>query len=528
MTIQAVFFDMGGTIETYGYTRALRLEATPGLQQQLLAAGIDLHIENEQLFEVISAGLERYHQWSLKNLDELSPSQVWREYILSGYPVDQSQLAIIAEDLMLTIETRYYQRLMRPEIPLVLETIQKMGLKIGLISNVCSLRQVPATLELYGIQHYFDPVVLSSKYGRRKPDPSIFHYAARRANVPTSECLYVGDRIARDILGARRAGYRLAIQIQHDFDHGEADEGATPDAVIANMNELVDILRAEQGDPGTRDNACKSRQDGVCAFLFDAGDILYFRPQRDRKLKAFLKELSLPVAETHAAEIEALRQRAFLGQITREQYCEAILRLYGVTRPEHIVRGKQILDEDANNVKLFDGVRETLLALKERAYLLGIITDTTLPVHVKLGWFDHGGFGHVWDSIVSSKELGIRKPAPQIYQAALQQLGIPSERAVFVGHKASELEGARAVGMKTIAFNYDPGAKADFYIDQFADLLKVPIGLTTQACHPEGASFPAPNAGRCATEGSPSQEEEIPFGLAQDRLRRRKNIGGSE
>ena len=92
MTIQAVFFDMGGTIETYGYTRALRLEATPGLQQQLLAAGIDLHLDNEQLFEVISAGLERYHQSSLKNLDELSPSRVWREYILSDHPVDQGQL----------------------------------------------------------------------------------------------------------------------------------------------------------------------------------------------------------------------------------------------------------------------------------------------------------------------------------------------------------------------------------------------------------------------------------------------------
>ena len=400
--------------------------------------------------------------------------------LLSPYPVDPNQLAGIAEDLMLYIETRYYQRAMRPEMPAVLDAVQKMGLKIGLISNVCSRGQVPASLELYGIRHYFDPVVLSSEYGRRKPDPSIFHYAARRANVPTSECLYVGDRIARDILGARRAGYRLAIQIQHDFDHGEADEGAAPDAVIANMHELVDILRAEQGVPGTRENAGKSRQNGVCAFLFDAGDILYYRPQRDRKLKAFLKELSLPVTGSRPAEMEALRQHAYQGQITREQYCEAILRLYGVTRPEHLLRGKQILDEDTNNVKFFDGVRETLLALKEREYLLGIITDTALPVHVKLGWFDHGGFGHVWDSIVSSKELGIRKPAPQIYHAALQQLGIPSERAVFVGHKASELEGARAVGMKTIAFNYDAGAKADFYIDQFADLLKVPITISTE------------------------------------------------
>ena len=31
------------------------------------------------------------------------------------------------------------------------------------------------------------------------------------------------------------------------------------------------------------------------------------------------------------------------------------------------------------------------------------------------------------------------------------------------------------VGMKTIAFNYDRKASADFYIDQFSDLLKVPI-----------------------------------------------------
>ena len=50
-----------------------------------------------------------------------------------------------------------------------------------------------------------------------------------------------------------------------------------------------------------------------------------------------------------------------------------------------------------------------------------------------------------------------------------------SERTAFVGHKASELEGARAVGMKTIAFNYENSAKADFYIRRFSDLLKLPV-----------------------------------------------------
>ena len=68
--------------------------------------------------------------------------------------------------------------------------------------------------------------MLSSEYGRRKPDPAIFHYAARLAKVPTSECIYIGDRIARDVVGAKRAGFHMAIQIAHDFQHGEQDEGA--------------------------------------------------------------------------------------------------------------------------------------------------------------------------------------------------------------------------------------------------------------------------------------------------------------
>ncbi len=202
-------------------------------------------LTDKQLYEIISAGLEAYHQVSLQTMDELPPARVWNEYIFAGYPVDQEKLAAIAEDLMVFIETHWFQRAMRPEVPGVLEAIRKMGLKIGLISNVNSRGQVPTNLDLYGIRDYFDPIVLSSEYGRRKPDPAIFHYAARLANVPASQCVYIGDRIMRDILGAKRAGFRLAVQIRHDFEHGEVDEGATPDAVIDHMTELLEILQTE-------------------------------------------------------------------------------------------------------------------------------------------------------------------------------------------------------------------------------------------------------------------------------------------
>jgi putative hydrolase of the HAD superfamily len=474
MTIRAVFFDMGGTIERYWYTPELRLKAIPGLKQRLLSAGIDLGFSDKELLKAISTGYGSYHKWSIDSMEELPPQRVWGEFIFAGTTIDQQKLAVVAEELMFTLESRFYRRELRLEVPSVLEAIQEMGLKIGLISNVCCRNLVPANLEQYGIRDYFDPIILSSEYGRRKPDPAIFHYAARMANVPTGECVYIGDRIARDIVGARKAGYRLAVQIRHDFEHGEDDSGATPDAIVDRMTEFLEILQAELLN-STHPRVEKDGPNPIRALLFDAGDILYYRKNTGNKLAVFLSEIGLSYKEFPFDKRTVLRDQAYQGLIDYDQYQETILKFYGITRLDEIARGKQILDEDVNNVQFFEGVPETLGSLKDEGYLLGIITDTALPVHVKLNWFERGGFGDVWDSIISSKELGVRKPNPKIYKTALQQLGVSADQAVFIGHKISELNGAKTVGLKTIAFNYEDGAVADFHISHFSDLLNVPF-----------------------------------------------------
>jgi putative hydrolase of the HAD superfamily len=470
MKIQAVFFDMGGTIETFGSTREWRLEATAVIDRRLKDAGIDLQLSNEKLCDVISSGLERYKRWSIQSTEELPPRCVWSEYILSGYEVDKEKLSEISEELAFLLETRFYKRAMRPEIPNVLRAIKEMGVKIGLISNVTSHGQVPTNLKQYGIIDYFHPIVLSSEYGCRKPDPAIFHYAARLAEVPTSACVYVGDRIIRDIEGARRAGFGMAIHIRHDFDHGENDEGFMPDAVIENMTELLAILRERRS---CEETYCDKQR--IHAFIFDAGDILYFRPQRGSGFAAFLEELGLEVSPSHNQQKKEIEYQAYRGQITHDEYRASVVRMYGVTEPAQIERGKQALIDDDNNVAFFDGVAETLCALKEQGFLLGIVTDTANSISTKLSWFERGGFGHVWDSIISSMDIGTRKPDAQIYQAALDQLGLAPEEAIFVGHRASELAGAKSVGMQTVAFNFEKDACADFYIERFADLLNVPV-----------------------------------------------------
>lgn len=473
MRLTTVFFDMGGTIDIFGYSREYRIENIHHIKDCLARKFIKLDMTDEQLADSITRGASDYLHWNMTTNIELDPAEIWSRFFLKGKNIHKNDLSSIAEELAFIYETKLYHRKMRVEMPEVLATIKDMGFRLGVISNTQSLNQVRYNLEQYGILDYFDPIVLSSEYGRRKPDPAIFYHAAQLVGVPTGACAYIGDKINRDIVGAKRSGFRLAVQIKHKYDDGIEDRGATPDAIIENMRDLIPILETEK----SRDQYWIENYDErkVKAIFFDAGDILYFRPRKEENLRKFLEAKNLQVKPNCEIERAKLKDLAFSGKIGRHEYYEKVLLLYGITDPEFLAEGVRAMSLDDNTVEIFTGVPETITQLKEKGYILGIITDTALPINKKLKWFDQKGFGDLWDVFISSKEIGVRKPDPEMYEKAIRQVGVSPTDAVFVGHKISELEGAHAVGMKTIAFNYEKGATADYYIDQFCDLLKVPL-----------------------------------------------------
>lgn len=472
MKLQTMLFDIGGTLETFSCTREYRIKNTVIIRDFLTANGIELPLDDEQLYEVISGGISAYRKWSIGSMIELNTDEIWADYVFKDFEIDVEKIHKISEQLSNLYELNYYVREMRPEVPEVLAEIKKMGLRIGCISNTQSVTQVPETLRKYGISEYFDPVVLSSVYGRRKPDPSIFYHAARLANSPTGACGYIGDKINRDVLGSKKAGFQLAVQVRHEFDDGEQDIGAEPDAIIENLLDMLPILEIAVNKGGNRVSLPGSK---VKAIFFDAGDILYYRPEQDKYLNEFLAQHQLNPSANFEAERKRMKNLAFSGQLKRHDYYRELIRLYGITNPEEIEKGVEALSRDDNTVTIVEGVPETINALKARGFVMGIITDTALPFSRKLSWFDEHGFGRVWDLVISSKEVGVRKPAPSMYEEALAQAGLKPAEAVFVGHKTIELVGAREVGLKTIAFNYEADAPADVYIDKFNELISVPL-----------------------------------------------------
>ncbi len=66
--------------------------------------------------------------------------------------------------------------------------------------------------------------------------------------------------------------------------------------------------------------------------------------------------------------------------------------------------------------------------------------------------FEHFGLRNYFKVALSSCYLGLRKPDAAIYRRALDILGRPAERILFIDDRAENVEGAIAVGMNALLF----------------------------------------------------------------------------
>lgn len=89
----------------------------------------------------------------------------------------------------------------------VLRQLRDRGLRLGVISNFDE--RLLSILDGHGVAGFFDPIVISSEVGARKPSPEIFASALASSECAASECLHVGDEPEADWRGAAEAGMRI-------------------------------------------------------------------------------------------------------------------------------------------------------------------------------------------------------------------------------------------------------------------------------------------------------------------------------
>lgn len=97
-----------------------------------------------------------------------------------------------------------------PGLPEFLHEIGTAGLRVALASSASRAR-VEYTLDHLKLQHCFHAVISGDDVGHGKPDPEIFHLAARRVAVSPPEMLVCEDAVS-GVEAAKAAGMKcLAI-----------------------------------------------------------------------------------------------------------------------------------------------------------------------------------------------------------------------------------------------------------------------------------------------------------------------------
>ncbi|GAC1646027.1 MAG: hypothetical protein NVS9B11_17630 [Candidatus Dormibacteraceae bacterium] len=182
--------------------------------------------------------------------------------------------------------------------------------------------------------------------------------------------------------------------------------------------------------------------------------IRHFRPRITSALgvaapeaEAILEKVLLPMEEFVASidedEVDYL-------SVYRQTWARA-----GMNLPDRLLH--DILDAEQmcwdRAVKLDPDALQVLGWLGTHGIKRAVCSNAPFPPEMMRRQVNAIGISEMVDAVVFSSEIGRRKPAPEVYQAALDAIGVQPQNALFVGDRVREdYEGPTALGMRAVVF----------------------------------------------------------------------------
>jgi putative hydrolase of the HAD superfamily len=195
-----------------------------------------------------------------------------------------------------------------------------------------------------------------------------------------------------------------------------------------------------------RGNAPEGPMFPFDVILFDVGGVLLTNGWDHRERAAVVKQFNLDLTEfewRHAAHYDAWERDA----INVDAYLDATV----FYEPRSFTRREFFDAICAQSVELPDGA---LGILREVATgcncLVGVLNNEARETNDYR--FEKFGLRDLLDVALSSCYLGLRKPEAAIYKRALDILGRPAERVLFIDDRAENVAGAVGAGVRGIVF----------------------------------------------------------------------------
>lgn len=155
--------------------------------------------------------------------------------------------------------------------------------------------------------------------------------------------------------------------------------------------------------------------------------------------------------------------REFLGSTDRHMY-ETLKKRHNLapSRDELIERRKAIYVDmlQTEGIPWRDGIRDLVTDLRDRGIRVGMASSGLRWVIEMI--LESGNIRDLFEVVVSGDDVLKPKPAPDIYEAAIRQLGLPPDACVAIEDTDVGVSAASAAGARTIAFPAPSTMHMDF------------------------------------------------------------------
>ncbi len=193
----------------------------------------------------------------------------------------------------------------------------------------------------------------------------------------------------------------------------------------------------------------------ITAAIFDIGGVLTVSPvtaiQRYCAANGISEEVRYEIFAPH----DGLWGQYERSELTTDQFAAEFDRAIAVCGCGP--KGAHFLEQFFRGFEPRPEFLEVVRFLRGRVKL-GSITNNVArdqPAPTRTAGLD---IHSLFDVVIESSIVGIRKPDPRIYQMACEALSVDPAEAVFLDDLGANLKGARALGMTTIKVDAGPGA----------------------------------------------------------------------
>lgn len=136
------------------------------------------------------------------------------------------------------------------------------------------------------------------------------------------------------------------------------------------------------------------------------------------------------------------------GRISEAAFVSGLRRDLRATTGREVSLGgfAELLDDLLPNEPMI----ELMASLRDEGYRMALLTNNVREWEQH--WRAMAPIDELFEIVVDSAFVGMRKPEPQIYELCVARLGVPAEECLFVDDREDNCDGAVAVGMTAVRY----------------------------------------------------------------------------